>query len=130
MKNQKSFEKKDIKLSVVVLCYREGKRIIPFIDRLEVLLNSLNISWEMILVGNYIEGSDDKTQYIVKEIEKNKTNVKAIAEPKKGMMGWDMRKGMELAIGEYICVIDGDGQFPIESIALCYDKMKENRYDL
>ncbi|MBP7652587.1 hypothetical protein KA977_04150, partial [Candidatus Dependentiae bacterium] len=48
---------------------------------------------------------------------------------KKGMMGWDMRKGMEAAEGKYLCVIDGDGQFPIESIELCFRLIKEKNLD-
>jgi glycosyltransferase involved in cell wall biosynthesis len=41
-----------------------------------------------------------------------------------------MKEGLKLAKGEYICVIDGDGQFPIESISQCYYKIKEGNYDL
>ncbi|MBP7654825.1 glycosyltransferase, partial [Candidatus Dependentiae bacterium] len=113
-------ENKNIELSVIVLCYRTEEQIIPFVDKLKNILVKLTDSWQLVLVGNYIENSNDKTKDIVLKLASNDNRIKAVAEPKKGMMGWDMRKGMEAAEGKYLCVIDGDGQFPIESIELCF----------
>ena len=45
-------------------------------------------------------------------------------------MGWDMRMGMNAASGEYICVIDGDGQFPITSIEKAYLLIIDKKVDL
>jgi len=52
------------------------------------------------------------------------------ARPKKGMMGWDMTAGMSASKGKYICVIDGDGQFPTESIEKCYHEIKTGKYGI
>ena len=45
-------------------------------------------------------------------------------------MGWDMRMGLDAARGTYIGVIDGDGQFPPESIVACLLKCELEDLDL
>jgi len=45
-------------------------------------------------------------------------------------MGWDMLQGMNSCSGKYICVIDGDGQFPIESVAEVYSVIKDSDFDI
>lgn len=45
-------------------------------------------------------------------------------------MGWDMRSGLEAARGECLAVIDGDGQFPMESVITCYVKLRDENFDM
>ena len=119
-----------IELSIVILCYRSEESIIPFAQKTKEMAASLCKDFEIVLVGNYWEGSGDRTKEVVEKIAKEDSVFRAICKPKEGMMGWDMRKGLEHARGKYICVIDGDGQFPIESIAQCYHKIKEGKHGL
>jgi glycosyltransferase involved in cell wall biosynthesis len=105
--------------SLVVLCYRSGQNIIPFVERLQRTLSRCNFTWELVLVGNYIEGSDDETPEVVTKLAAGSDNIRTVIRPKQGMMGWDMRTGLDAARGTYIGVIDGDGQFPPESIVAC-----------
>jgi glycosyltransferase involved in cell wall biosynthesis len=114
----------------VVLCYRSGQSIIPFVERLQRTLSRLNFSWELVLVGNYIEGSDDETPQVVKKLAETSDNIRTVIRPKQGMMGWDMRMGLDAARGTYIGVIDGDGQFPAESIIACLLKCELEDLDL
>ena len=116
--------------SLVVLCYRSGRSIIPFVERLQRTLSCCNFSWELVLVGNYIEGTDDETPQIVKKIAESSDNIRTVIRPKQGMMGWDMRMGLDAARGTYIGVIDGDGQFPPESIIACLLKCELEDLDL
>jgi glycosyltransferase involved in cell wall biosynthesis len=116
--------------SLVVLCYRSGQNIIPFVERLQRTLSCFNFSWELVLVGNYIEGSDDETPEVVKKLAERADNIRAVIRPKQGMMGWDMRTGLDAARGTYIGVIDGDGQFPPESIIACLLKCELEDLDL
>ena len=116
--------------SLVVLCYRSGKSIIPFVERLCQALSFCNLTWELILVGNYIEGSDDETPEVVNALARTRPNIRTVVRPKVGMMGWDMRMGLNAARGEYIGVIDGDGQFPPESVVGCLLKAKLQNLDL
>jgi glycosyltransferase involved in cell wall biosynthesis len=116
--------------SLVVLCYRSGPSIIPFIEKMEQALSRCNFTWELVLVGNYIEGSDDETPQVIAELASQKPNVRTVIRPKEGMMGWDMRVGLNVAHGTYIGVIDGDGQFPPESIVACLLKAELEDLDL
>ena len=121
---------KNLKLSIVVLCYRSEYNIIPFIEKVKTIVKKLTDSFEIILVANYMENSDDKTAAIVNEIAKNDSVYKTICKPKKGMMGWDMKEGLARCKGDYLCVIDGDGQFPIENITQCYKEILKGKYSL
>ena len=120
----------DPHFSLVVLCYRSGQNIIPFVERLQRTLSRCNFSWELVLVGNYVEGSNDETPQVVAKLAENSNNIRTVIRPKEGMMGWDMRMGLDAARGTYIGVIDGDGQFPPESIIACLLKCELEDLDL
>lgn len=117
-------------LSIIILCYRSEEQIIDFAKDVKALATGLGDPFEIVLVGNYIDGSDDRTKEIVEQIAKEDPCFKTVCKPKEGMMGWDMREGFSHASGKYMCVIDGDGQFPIESITECYKTIKEGSYGL
>ena len=105
--------------SIVVLCYRAEEALVPFVTKLHRILSLYNFSWEIILVANYLEGQQDRTPEVVQNLAKALPHVKFVSELKDGMMGWDLRKGLDMARGEYLGLIDGDGQFPIEAIFSC-----------
>ena len=46
-----------------------------------------------------------------------------VIHAKEGAMGWDMRTGLEAATGDYLVVIDGDAQNPIEDVLRMYREM-------
>ncbi len=119
----------DTELSVVMLCYGAGQRIYGFVDKISKLLDNAVSSWELVLVGNYLESAKDDTPEIVKEIASTRKNVKAVTLPKRGMMGWDARTGMDAASGHFICLIDGDEQMPPEDIIRVYKKIKDENLD-
>ena len=117
-------------LSVVILCYRSEASILDFAKKTQNLVKTLTDSYEIVLVGNYFENSGDRTRDYIEQLEKEDPIFRGIYEPKEGMMGWDMRKGLDFARGKYLCVIDGDGQFPIESIAKCFKVIQGSDYGL
>ncbi|HAP70528.1 MAG TPA: hypothetical protein DCR04_12530 [Flavobacteriales bacterium] len=114
----------------IILCYGLGSAIIEFVSRTEACVKELTDNYELVLVANYLEGSDDRTRDFVAQIADENPKCKTVCKPKEGMMGWDMRSGMDEATGKYICIIDGDGQFPIESIAACYEIISTTDNDL
>ena len=116
--------------SLVVLCYRSGPSIVPFVEKMQQALSKCNFTSELVLVGNYIEGSEDETPQVIAGLAKTMANVRTVIRPKEGMMGWDMRMGLDAARGTYIGVIDGDGQFPPESIIACLLKAELENLDL
>lgn len=117
-------------LSIIILCYRSEKQIISFAQEVKRTAEKLTDNFEIILVGNYIEDSGDKTKMYVEGIAKGDAVFRSVCKPKKGMMGWDMKEGLSIAKGELLCVIDGDGQFPIEAITKCFKIIKKGSYGL
>jgi glycosyltransferase involved in cell wall biosynthesis len=117
-------------LSVVVLCYRAEEYVRQFITQLSEELKASGIDYELVLVGNYLPGSIDKTPEIIKEIAQIDSRCRAVAREKKGMMGWDMKSGLEAATGRLLAVIDGDGQMPTSDIVKVYRMLQVGHYDI
>lgn len=116
--------------SVAVLCYRAGEEIVPFVHEMRRMLSLMAFEWELVLVGNYDRDRDDPTPAIVRRLATELDRVRAVTEPKDGMMGWDMRKGLDACTGRYVAIIDGDGQFPLESLIACLLKIQREDLDL
>lgn len=121
---------KSPKISVVLLCYRSEDEVPAFVDTLTASLEEFEKEWEIILVGNYIQNSGDRTPEIVNRIAEQDGRIKAVAKVKEGMMGWDMRTGLEAATGNTVAVIDGDGQMPLEDVARVYKMLIEKDLDM
>jgi glycosyltransferase involved in cell wall biosynthesis len=117
-------------ISVVLLCYRSEKEIYLFVDRLKSSLEDFSSNWEIVLVGNYIEGIPDKTPEIVQEIADKEERIIAVTQVKEGMMGWDMHCGLDAAQGKTIAVIDGDGQMPLEDVGRVYKALIDQNMDM
>lgn len=117
-------------ISVVVLAYRSASTIEGFVASLVTSLEEEKIDWEIILVGNYIEGADDQTPEVVQRISDRNPRIKAVVHVKEGMMGWDMKSGFQAATGNKLAVIDGDGQMPCTDVIRVYNLMIEKEYEL
>lgn len=117
-------------MSVVVLCYRTGKRISHFVSSVKNILDSRLSGWEIVLVGNYDEGIRDETPGVVNRLAAEDHRLRAITLPKKGRMGWDARMGLNEAKGRYLCIIDGDEQVSAEDVIRVYDKIKNDHLDI
>lgn len=117
-------------ISVVVLAYRSAATIQDFVDSLVDSLEGEKIDWEVVLVGNYIGETDDQTPEVVKRISKGNPSIKSVVHKKEGMMGWDMKSGLQAATGKKLAVIDGDGQMPCTDVIRVYNLMVEKGYDL
>ena len=117
--------------SIVVLCYGSGAKIPAFVENTIKLLLANDINdYELVLVGNYLENHVDNAATIVQQLAKGNSRIIAVAKKKEGMMGWDMRAGLAAATGNYISVIDGDGQMPIEDLVRVYQKIRNENYDV
>ena len=67
---------------------------------------------------------------MVRDIAARDSRIKAVVKIKKGMMGWDMKSGLQAATGKFLAVIDGDGQMPSSDVIRVYQLMKTNGLDL
>lgn len=132
MSDYKKINTRDFpEISIVILCYKEGNLIKQFTKRTSDMLEANKIhDYELILVGNYHQNSDDQTPRVVAELAGQNPKILYVAKPKQGMMGWDMRSGLREASGRYIAVIDGDGQMPIEDLVRVYRKIKAEKLAL
>ena len=122
--------KKNIDISIVILCYKSGKEIIKFIESIYSRGNERKIEFEVILVANYWPNENDITPALVNKYAINKNNCLVVSKPKGGMMGWDMRSGLEKANGRVLVVIDGDNQFEPDLVFWVYDKLQTDNLDL
>ena len=122
-----------LRLSVIILCYKAENYSKIYLNKvLDVLSENKIVDYEVILVANYIPGLKDKTPEIVKLLSKSNERVFYIAEPKPdfGWLGWDVRMAFDKAKGDFIALIDGDGQMPAEDVAKCYLTSVENDADI
>ena len=117
-------------LSVVVLCYRAGRGAVDLAAQLCDELEQAEIDYELILVANYDREGRDPTPQLVSGFAAGHPRARAIARVKEGMMGWDMRSGLDAARGDHIAVIDGDGQMPTSDIVKVYRLLQIGGYDL
>lgn len=117
--------------SLVILCYRAEDYAREFTLRtLDTFAEAGIEDFELILVANYVEGGDDRTPEVVRELAAGDRRIRFSAVPKKGWMGWDMRTGLEMARGVFIGVIDGDGQMPVSDVPTLYRLIRKEKYDL
>lgn len=119
-----------IDLSVVVLGYQAGKELKLFINELIRFLEEKKINYQIVLVANYWPGFSDITPQVVRDLVKDNYRIKPVIKEKQGQMGWDMRSGLLVADGDFIAVIDGDGQMPAYDIIRVYQKIKQGNFDL
>lgn len=121
-------------LSVVVLCYGTKEYPRLFSRQLSAALDRRKLEYEIILVGNYIQGQDEITPRVIKELTKIHPRIRAvikkIVSSDEGGMGWNMRSGLDAARGKIIAVIDGDGQMPAEDVVRVYNKLVTDKLDL
>lgn len=119
-------------ISVVILCYKAQDFIPPFVSKVKEILDKENFLYELVLVANYNKNEKDldRTPVVVKELSLTDSRIKVVSKEKQGMMGWDVRSGLEVAIGRTIAIIDGDGQMPPEDIIKVYRLLKEGGYDM
>ena len=118
-------------LCIVVLCYKSGSFAKDYLESiLDALRKGRITGYEILLVGNYVEESKDDTPEIVRGLCENFDRVSCITLPKKGWLGWDVRKAFEATNANYAALIDGDGQMPAEDIPKAFLKIIQEDYDL
>jgi len=119
------------KLSVVILCYKSGENIIPYVQKMEEELRSNEFEdYELVLVGNYLANTNDPTPRIIQNLASKNPKIIPVTKEKKGMLGWDVISGFEAANGDAIALIDGDGQMPSLDVVRLYRVLMSGEFDL
>ncbi len=110
-----------MKISVVIPCYRSGKSIVNVVDELENCLKNY-CDYEVILVNDY---SPDNTWQVISEISRNNHKIKAIDLALNVGQHSAILAGLRYTTGDYVAVIDDDGQTPSKYIPQMIEKMNE-----
>ncbi len=116
-------------LSAVILCYRAGENVRRVAAGFHAELSASGVPFELILVANYDDASD-RTPEVAEEFAGCHERVKVLKESKQGAMGWDMRRGLDVASGSFIVVIDGDEQNPFEDVMRAYRLLLDSGADV
>jgi polyisoprenyl-phosphate glycosyltransferase len=110
---------KNIQLSVVVPLFNEEDNVNALFDRIHKVLGKMDLTTELIFVN---DGSKDKTLAKVFIIAQQHKWVKYIDFSRNFGHQLAIFAGIERANGQYIVVMDGDGQDPPECIPELYEK--------
>ena len=113
-----------------MLCYEAREAIHRVIDPLYEQLEAAGIAYELVLVANQWPGRPDPTGGVVEEFARTRDTVLTVIEEKQGAMGWDMRSGLAAASGDYLIVIDGDAQNPVDDVLTMYRRMVATGVDV
>jgi len=88
-------------ISVVIPAFNEEKNIADVIEQTEASLNSLNLTYEVIVID---DGSNDKTRHYA-----SNNGAKLISYLTNHGKGYAIRKGLANARGQILVTLDADG---------------------
>lgn len=109
-------------ISIVIPIYNESLNINALYERLEGVIQKMNISYEMIFVN---DGSKDKSIEQIKSLAKEYSTIKYIDLSRNFGHQIAVSAGLDRARGEKVVIIDADLQDPPELIIDLYTKMAE-----
>ena len=115
-----------MKLSIIIPCYNEEKTIKELILKVKKSVNLLNIENEIILID---DNSTDGTKDILKNELNNSIN-KIIHNPKNLGKGYSIKKGVELAKGEFILIQDADLEYDPKDYSKLIKPLQNNIADV
>lgn len=110
------------RLSVVVPLYNEEDNIYQVVDDLEQTFASLGIDGEIILID---DGSTDRTLEIAQLLEREYPHVNVVSHDVNQGKTAAMQTGFRYATGDYVVLMDGDGQFLAKDIPKMVEKLKD-----
>ena len=112
---------KDIKVSIVIITYNRA-RFLP--EAIESVLAQSFADWEMIVVD---DASTDNTKEVVEKYCACDSRIKYYRNPENLNISKSRNRGMELAVGKYIAVLDSDDMWcDEEKIATQYSFLEEH----
>lgn len=120
-------DKNKIQYSVVVPVYNSEGSLRLLHERLIGVFNSLNSTWELILVNDY---SKDNSWEIAKEIAEKDARVTAVNLTNNFSQHNALMCGFSYAGGEYVITIDDDLQHPPEEIPNLIKTLVSGKYNV
>src|SRR5680860_44949 len=118
--------KKAIYLSVIIPAYNENKLIINTIISIEDYFFQRKYIFEVIVVN---DASTDNTKNLVEGLKKTYNNITLISNQMNMGKGYSVKRGMEIAEGDYRLFMDADNSTSIDQIESFLQAAKEG-YDV
>ncbi len=128
-----------MKTSIVIPCYNEEKNISLIYDAIVNSFAKNKINYEIIFVN---DGSSDESMKVLRELLKEKTNVKVVNFSRNFGKESAIYAGLKESSGEYVSIIDADMQqdpklildmvsfleenTDYDSVAMCQEQRKES----
>lgn len=100
-------------LSVVLPAHDEGESLAFVIRDVLRYLDARGGDGEVVVVD---DGSTDGTPAVVQAWARRDSRVRALRHPTNAGYGAALRTGLARAVGERVCLMDADGQFPAAAI--------------
>ena len=101
------------RLSVVIPCFNEERRLPSTIEQIERYLDGTGMSYELILVD---DGSTDGTRRVMNDAAAHHPSVRVEALPRNRGKGRALAEGVAAASGTEILITDADLSTPIEEL--------------
>ncbi|MBS3142085.1 glycosyltransferase [Candidatus Woesearchaeota archaeon] len=97
-------------VSVLIPAYNEEQAILQTLKQLNEVLKRTPLSYEIIVID---DGSTDQTKEV---LQKRTKGIRVIRNPYNLGYGASLKRGLEIAKGEYVLITDADGTYPIKEI--------------
>lgn len=116
----------NIKLSIIIPCYNEGKKLIKNIEKINnyILENLSDLNYEIIVVN---DGSTDNTKDIIEENIMNLKNTNFFSYEKNKGKGGAVKEGIKKALGNWILFMDADLSTDLSAIKTVLDNIDSQK---
>ena len=116
------------KISIIIPCFNEQETIPYLKNELYKVLNSMNdVEFEIIMVDNC---STDNTLSMMKDLKASDNRFHYISFSKNFGKDSSMYAGLKASTGDYVVIMDADGQDPPELISDMYKILKNEDFDI
>jgi polyisoprenyl-phosphate glycosyltransferase len=113
---------KSARYSVVAPIFNEAKNLRDLYQRVQVVLDSMEVDWELILIN---DGSTDDSLAIMYELHLHDGRVKIVDLARNFGHQAGMSAGLDYAGGDAVILIDGDLQDPPEVLPALIEKWRQ-----
>jgi polyisoprenyl-phosphate glycosyltransferase len=117
---------KEKKISAILACYKDNQAIPIMYERLTRLFSKSGYDYEIIFINDCSPYNDEE---VIAQLAVNDTHVLGISHSRNFGSQSAFLSGMELASGDAVVLMDGDGQDPPEVITEFIKKWEEG-YDI
>ena len=113
--------------SLIIPVYNEESLIDEMASRSVKAIESFTVNYEILFIN---DGSTDSTLHRLIEVRKRFSRIKIVDLSRNFGHQAAFTAGLELAMGNYVAMMDGDLQDPPELLAEMYHKIKEDGFDI